>query len=100
MKNRFSRWLILWAGLTSSVVMSAADDVLVLQFPQLALSDGRKLKNVVVKSYDAKSEKLLVIADGKAMTLPVALLPAPLNETLKHEPGGGGTGAQRGTTPR
>ncbi len=66
--------------LTAAAVLAA--DV-PLQFSRLDLRDGRKLKDVVVKSYDAKSEKLLLVASGKAMTVPIALLPAPLNEQLK-----------------
>jgi len=48
--------------LAASVLACAADQV-VLQFPRLDLLDGRKLKNVIVKSYDAKSGDVLVVAD-------------------------------------
>jgi hypothetical protein len=62
-----------------------------LKFSRLDLTDGRKLKNVVVKSYDAKTEKLLVVADGKAMTIPIAVVPAPFNQQLKAAPASGGS---------
>ena len=68
----------------------AQPDVVPLKFDRLDLNDGRKLKNVVVKSYDAKSQRLLIIADGKAMMIPVASVPAPFNEKLKDVPASGG----------
>jgi hypothetical protein len=60
-----------------------------LKYATIDLTDGRKLKNVVVKSYDAKSERVLLIADGKAMSLPVAIFPKPLNEQVKSAPASG-----------
>ncbi|MBZ5586652.1 MAG: hypothetical protein LAQ30_31590, partial [Acidobacteriia bacterium] len=38
-----------------------------LRFDRIDLLDGRTLKNVVVKSYDATSDKLLLVADGTAL---------------------------------
>lgn len=85
----------------SPVVLAAgADDDVPLSFTRLDLSDGRKLRNVVVKSYDAKSQKLLVIADGRAMTFPVALLPPPFNEQLKRAPASGGSVSTLTLPPR
>jgi hypothetical protein len=60
-----------------------------LKFSRLDLTDGRKLKNVVVRSYDAKTEKLLVVADGKAMTIPISVVPPPFNQQLKGAPASG-----------
>ncbi|HEX2101284.1 MAG TPA: hypothetical protein VHF69_11495 [Candidatus Synoicihabitans sp.] len=60
----------------------AADEP-VMSFVRLDLNDGRTLQNVVVKSYDAKSEKVLVVADGKALTVPVALVPPPFDRQLR-----------------
>jgi hypothetical protein len=91
MTTQLFRILVAGIGLVVGGAMFAADEDLVLQFHRMDLSDGRKLKNVIVRSYDAKSEKLLVIADGKAMTVPIALLPAPFNQTLKGAPASGGT---------
>lgn len=67
-----------------------ADDV-PLTFSRLELRDGRVLRRVVVKTYDAPSAKLLVVADGKALVIPIALLPSPLDEQLKKAPASGGT---------
>jgi hypothetical protein len=88
-KNPFPVLLIvvLLAGALRAFAQPA-DDV-PLKFTRLDLTDGRKLKNVTVRSYDAKSEKLLVVADGKAMTIPIALVPAPFNEQLKGAPASG-----------
>jgi hypothetical protein len=60
-----------------------------LNFTRLDLTDGRKLKNVVVKSYDAKTQRLLIIADGKAMMIPLASVPPPFTEQLKAAPAAG-----------
>lgn len=62
----------------------AADPApVVLTYDKITLSDGRILKHVVVKSYDAKTGKLLLLAEGQAMNLPVALVPDPLGATLQ-----------------
>lgn len=58
-------------------------DEATLQFPQLDLADGRKLKNVTVKSYDAKSGDVLVLADDKAMVIAIAQIPAPFADRVK-----------------
>jgi hypothetical protein len=71
------------------VGVSAQSEEVPLKFTRLELSDGRKLKDVVVKSYDAKSEKLLIIADGKAMMIPIASVPPPFNVQLKAAPASG-----------
>lgn len=74
------------------VRLYAADDVTPLQFDRLDLTDGRKLKKVMVKAYDASSGKLLLVASGKAMTIPIALVPAPFQEALKsNAPNSGGS---------
>ncbi len=65
-----------------------------LNYTQMDLSDGRSLKNVVVKFYDAVSGKLLVVADGKVMLIPLGLVPQPFRDKLKSEaPQGGATTA-------
>jgi hypothetical protein len=71
-----------------------------LRFTQIDLSDGRQLKNVVVKSYDAKTERLLIVADKTAMTIPIALLPPPFNEKLKAAPATGGSVSTALSLPR
>jgi hypothetical protein len=49
---------------------------------RLELLDGRTLENVVIRSYDAEASKVLVIADGKAMLIPIKLIPPPLAERI------------------
>ena len=89
MKNPF-KVLVVVAGLLAGLVALAQSSKNVpLKFTQVDLTDGRTLKNVVIRSYDVKSEKLLLVADGKAMTVPVALFPAPFNERLKAAPRSG-----------
>jgi hypothetical protein len=68
-----------------------------LKYDELVLVDGSQLKKVTIKSYDAKSEKLLMIANGKAMSLPIAQVPAPLAEQLKA--GAPQAGASLSTAP-
>lgn len=62
-----------------------------LHFSRIDLVDGRSLTNVVVKSFDRASGKLLVIADGKAMTIPIALIPPPFDQALRAAPASGAT---------
>ena len=78
----------------------AQSDEVPLKFDRLDLSDGRKLKNVVVKSYDAKSARLLIIADGKAMMIPIASVPSPFREKLKEAPPSGGSVSTSGPAAR
>jgi len=54
-----------------------------LKYTRLDLTDGRTLTNVVIKSYDAATDKLLLVADGKAMLVPENLIPPPLAVRLK-----------------
>ena len=77
----------------------SADNV-PLRFTQIDLTDGRQLKNVVVKSYDARTERLLIVADKTAMTIPIALLPPPFNEKLKAAPATGGSVSTALSLPR
>jgi hypothetical protein len=56
-----------------------------LKYTRIDLSDGRTLLNVVVKSYDPDTGKLLVTADGKAVLFPVKLVPQPFRDRLKKE---------------
>lgn len=67
--------------LAASAVAWAADEP--LKYTRLDLMDGRTLTNVVIKSYDADTGKLLLVADGKAMLVPENLIPPPLAVRLK-----------------
>ncbi len=63
-----------------------------LRHETLTLTDGRVLHQVTIKSYDARTGKLLLLADGKALSLPIALVPEPLAAQLKDgAPKAGGT---------
>jgi len=55
-----------------------------LEFSRLELTDGRTLKNVLIKTYDAASDRVLLIADGKAMVIARTLVPPPFAEPLKQ----------------
>ena len=83
-RRRLLRW-ILPAILGAAVHLGAADDETPMRFDRLDLNDGRRLKNVVVKAYDAKAEKLLLIASGKAMFIPIGLIPQPFQDRFKAD---------------
>lgn len=71
-----------------------------LRFTRLDLLDGRTLTNVVVKSYDAATGQLLLVADGKAMLVPANLIPPPFAARLKAgAPAAGSTTAFVTTQP-
>lgn len=55
-----------------------------LEFSRLDLTDGRSLRNVVIKTYDPESDRVLLVADGKAMVIARTLVPAPFAEPLKQ----------------
>lgn len=62
----------------------AEPDPTPLEFTQLDLLDGRKLRNVVIKSYDQTTRRVLLISDKKAQTVPLALIPPPFSEMLRR----------------
>jgi hypothetical protein len=72
-KNRASPLLFF---LACGLATAAAEEV-PREFARLDLTDGRRLKNVVVKTYDPATDKVLLLADGKAMTVPRTLFPPP-----------------------
>ena len=69
-------------GLMIAWTASAAEPT--FEFSRLDLTDGRTLRNVVIKTYDAKTDKVLLIADGKATSIPRALIPPPFSDQLKQ----------------
>jgi len=87
-----SRGVSLALILLAARALAPAADV-PLRFDRIELRDGRTLRNVVIKSYDAATDKLLLIADGTAMLVPVNLIPAPFAAHLKADapPAGGST---------
>ncbi len=52
---------------------------------RLRLLDGRTLENVVIRSYDVHVSKVLLIANGRAMLIPITLIPSPYAEKIKAE---------------
>ena len=72
---------ILLLFLAIAALARAGDSPLV--FPSLDLLDGRKLKNVAVKSYDASSDQVLLVADGKALLVPLTTIPPPFAGQVK-----------------
>ncbi len=50
---------------------------------RLVLRDGRILKNVVIRSYDAPSSKVLILSEGRALLIPIALLPTAYAEKVR-----------------
>jgi hypothetical protein len=83
--------LIVLFGLLTGPTLTAADKQ-PLQLERLELTDGRKLRDVVVRSFDAEKGRLLLVASGKAMLLSIELLPEPVRTRVKEEtPEAGGT---------
>jgi hypothetical protein len=56
-----------------------------LAFERMDLSDGRRLTNVVVKSYDAEKGRLLLVTSGEAMVVSLDAVPEPYRSQLKEE---------------
>ncbi len=52
-------------------------------FSRLDLNDGRTLREVTVRSYDPATGRVLLVAGRTAMSLPLALIPAPFDEQVK-----------------
>ena len=50
---------------------------------RITLLNGRILKNVVIRSYDAQSSKVLLLSEGKALLIPITLLPPPYAEKIQ-----------------
>ncbi len=77
---------------TSATGLLAADESPQLEFTRLDLTDGRTLKDVVIKSYDAKTDRLLILTGKKAMTLPLSLVPAAVRARFRTDaPASGST---------
>jgi|GEM_PF-3340112 len=70
----------LFLFLAASALAWADDTPLV--FERIDLSDGRSLKEVTIKTYDATSGRVLLIANGKASMVPLNVFPAPLDKQI------------------
>ena len=55
-----------------------------LKYDQLELADGRKLTSVVVKSYDAEADKILLMAGHTLMRVSLSQLPPALRDQIKQ----------------
>ena len=78
------RYCLIAAAILLTTVGRAADPT-PTKFTRIDLLDGRTLKNVELVSYDAAAAKVLLIADQKAMVVPLALIPQPFADRFKHE---------------
>jgi hypothetical protein len=71
-----------------------------IELARVELSDGRAFTEVRVRTYDARSDKVLILTDGRAMTLPLVLFPESLHELLKSAPASGGSVSTTPAAPR
>ena len=78
------RYCLIATAILLTTVGRAADPA-PTKFTRIDLLDGRTLKNVELVSYDAAAAKVLLIADQKAMVVPLALIPQPFADRFKHE---------------
>jgi hypothetical protein len=53
------------------------------EFTRLDLLDGRTLREVSVRSYDAATDRVLLLSAGKAVSIPVRLIPPPFAEQFR-----------------
>jgi hypothetical protein len=68
-----------------AVATLACAEPAVTPIARLQLLDGRTLKNVVIRSYDVRSAKVLVVANGKALLIPLTLIPPPYAEKIQAD---------------
>src|SRR5690606_30535671 len=78
---KVKRFVIL-LGFILPLLDSAATE-LPTNFTRLDLLDGRTLMRVVLKSYDAESDKVLLLVDGRATVVPVKLIPPPFADHFR-----------------
>lgn len=64
-------------GMWTSAITSAAE------FQRLDLLDGRTLRDVNLRSYDAETDKVLLLSQGKAYSVPARLIPPPFAEQFR-----------------
>lgn len=62
----------------------AEPDRIPLAFAQIDLLDGHRLERVVVRSYDAATDRFLVVASGTARLVSRSLVPDSLAATLRE----------------
>jgi hypothetical protein len=90
MLSRILRYVLILGLLAQAVAKESPENEATMEFARLDLTDGRKLRKVVVKNYDAEKGRLLLVASGKAMTVSIDLVPEPFRTRLKdHAPKAG-----------
>ncbi len=52
---------------------------------RLRLLDGRTLENVIIRSYDVQTSKVLIVTEGKALLIPITLIPPPYADKIKAD---------------
>lgn len=77
--------LFLFGLFLAGTACAATNSPAALEFTRLDLLDGRKLRNVVIKSYDARTDKVVLLADQTMMTVSAALIPAPFADGVRKE---------------
>lgn len=89
--------LILLLALSTAVW---ANDASSLEFQRITLTDGRTLNNVAIKTFDASSNRVLLIADGKASMVPLALFPTSLERQISSTAPRAGSSTMTVPAPR
>ncbi len=88
MKQTFAAIAVLLVSLVSllaPIEASSTDtEATPLEYQRLDLTDGRKLRDVVIRSYDPAADRFLLVAQRKAMTIPAQLIPEPIAAKLKQ----------------
>ncbi len=74
-----------WRNFLLLVVAASALRAAPIFVERLELTDGRKLTNVTVRSYDADSSKVLLIARDTALAVPLAAFPFDLARRIVVE---------------
>jgi len=74
---RSVRLIVVLGVLTNFIALFAAE------FQRLDLLDGRTLLKVTLRSYDAETDKVLLMSDGKAYIVPAKLVPPPFAEQFR-----------------
>lgn len=64
-------------------VAPACAEPVTVPIGRVRLLDGRTLTNAVVRSYDPEASKVLVVANGNVVLIPISLLPPPFPEKIK-----------------
>lgn len=75
--------LVCWTAAAFGLAVVVAAPPPGATFARLDLIDGRTLRDVTVRSYDPATGRVLLLAGRTAMSLPLALIPAPFDQQVK-----------------